>query len=113
MLPCEKYDTVNAVEWNGEGLPPVGTVCELSLDGGEFKWCTVRFVGKKIVVVDHKNYSEQTYKPTDIEFRPLRTKRDKWIDKAIGAIGGKQAIINAEAILGKLYDAGLAKDIDE
>tara|TARA_Y100000310_G_C20520906_1_gene733625 strand:+ start:223 stop:735 length:513 start_codon:yes stop_codon:yes gene_type:complete len=110
LCALEKID--EKTEWNGEGLPPVGTVCELSMDDGEFKWCLVRFIGEKIVVVDHKNYKEQTYKPGMIKFRPIRTKRDEWIDAAMLA-GGIRKRDGAREVYGNLYDAGLAKDIEE
>lgn len=123
-----------SIKWNGEGLPPVGTVCELSDETEFLSLHTGRVItkplGEKVAVAGHATRLDnevvcvviQPVYDMDCGFavgnhelmvNPLRTKREKWIDKAVDAIGGKQAIINTEAVLRKLYDAGLAKDIEE
>ena len=70
----------NAVpEWNGEGLPPVGTVCAvLNSDLGNPQWerCTILYSGKHRVVYDSESCEERVAFIEDLKFRqarPIRT----------------------------------------
>lgn len=40
-LPLVDVEPIAPDQWNGEGLPPVGTVCELWYSSGEWAPCTV------------------------------------------------------------------------
>lgn len=116
MLPCEKYDGVKQ-EWNGEGLPPVGTVCEFIqiLEGTSFGWkgpAQVEYYGTELVVLKMNGKSVVTEGcVTYGMFRPLRTARDNFIERTIEIIGSEEGTV--EEILGRLFDAGLAKDAEE
>lgn len=99
-------------QWDGTGLPPVGTECEVryrhgGADWGSFKcvatdqeiafgWC-----GDEPVVLPEENY----------EFRPLRTERDKAIDQMIKVFSSNAAPGTTHAIVA-IYDAIVAGKID-
>jgi len=95
-------------EWRGpeDGLPPVGTVCEVSNCGQHFAWCRVRFMGNSLCVVDLKTHSEQHFHLRSVVFRAIKSDREKWLDEAVVALGAHDSWRRA---IGKLYDAGLAK----
>lgn len=99
-------------QWDGTGLPPVGTECEVryrhgGADWGSFKcvatdqeiafgWC-----GDEPVVLPEENY----------EFRPLRTERDKAIEQMLSTVTNynNTSVIHAA---GQIYDAIVAGKID-
>lgn len=69
--------------WSGEGLPPVGAVCEYSLDKRSWHECHVRYVldndpdpdadgWKAVVWCPHLKKEQVAHLPT-FKFRPLRT----------------------------------------
>lgn len=81
--------------WNGEGLPPVGTVCEWKgLLGGYWVECEVVAVSKSQIVLKHAESS--TYRPGEfevfsaeplrLEFRPIRTPEQIAADEREAAI---------------------------
>lgn len=118
---------MSEIKWNGEGLPPVGTVCRLS-EETEFLslktgLITIKPTGTKVQVIGHATRIDNgcacvVIQPVDdmdcgfsvgnheMMVRPLITKRYAWIDKAHKA----GCPTNIAALL---YDAGLAKDIEE
>ncbi|BBP82429.1 hypothetical protein PHLH8_20710 [Pseudomonas sp. Pc102] len=97
--------------WTGDGLPPVGTVCEVfnpELHRSEWEKCTVLFVGKHRIVYDSESCSERFGYVDDLEFRPILTAEQiaqKQLDEALQDIeqlydsGGPAAV----------YDAGYRK----
>ena len=96
-------------EWNGEGLPPVGTVCEWKHVASEtWHQAKVNYIGCAYVIfANHAGDDEQHYYRRDISFRPIRepeeiidTERESAI-KAFMKIGD---IYYCDAE--KLYDAG-------
>lgn len=72
--------------WNGEGLPPVGCECEVSVDGGR-SWCTYRAISEKngVRLIEVGNLTEE-FENNNWIFRPLRTEAERKRDKAIEAI---------------------------
>lgn len=92
--------------WDGEVLPPSGEDCEYSISGSKYKTCT--FVGinsRKSLVIENESGELLAFHDHQIKFRPIQTKREQFIDAAINAVGGKQAVIGAEDVFGKVYDA--------
>ena len=78
---------VDVPEWNGEGLPPVGTICQAkvprSIAGWEWRRVKVVESGipgaeKEVLVYD----LETTIPAWTDEFRPLRTEAEKLRDEA-------------------------------
>ena len=103
------------VEWNGEGLPPVGTVCE-SVCGGIVRKVEVLAVGKKNVFLIEGGEEKMFSIEGTRTFRPIRTpeqiaaeERELAINAMIDTLGHPTAILMRESILGALYDAGYRK----
>lgn len=110
--------------WDGTGLPPVGTVCEIhghvhhELRKQPFEWV-------QCVVIAHTDFGGDPVavaKTTDSSigwgigraFRPLRTpeqiaaeEREKAVDKMVEIASNAQCFGVGRAVLGALYDAGL------
>lgn len=133
-LPLTRYTARPAApEWTGEGLPPVGTVCELS-HPQKFTQGTVleEFpAGTKMLVGGHANFggadvavvivSGRHFTGTTIPslLRPIRTpeqieaeERKRVIEEMVyGAAGCERDGQNTNAFLicGFLYDAGYRK----
>ena len=63
----------SAPVWNGEGLPPVGCVCERSWAGDEWQRCKILFASNQLVVVKLKESGrDDAYNIGDVTFRPIR-----------------------------------------
>ena len=95
-----------APEWDGEGLPPVGAVCEVKHIG---VWHQTTIVGVDEGLPVFKTDWCQRYAyacGADFQFRPIRTDRERWI-KAASEVARK-GLKNGD-MLGYVYDAGLAK----
>ncbi|HFW5086695.1 TPA: hypothetical protein ACIBVD_001734 [Salmonella enterica subsp. enterica serovar Javiana] len=92
--------------WNGEGLPPVGAICEW-LASGDHDWV-------KVTVLGH-NGDDTWLKPDDgtqsfvvgnaENFRPVQNEREKAIDEIASMIGRGTFFEDAE----RIYDAGYRK----
>ncbi|HBO7191320.1 TPA: hypothetical protein L4968_007095 [Pseudomonas aeruginosa] len=75
------------VEWDGQGLPPVGTACEYRhMIWPEYRPCEIRYISEESLVA-YDNGQEQFYRTCDMLFRPVRTleqiaaeEREKAID---------------------------------
>lgn len=80
--------------WNGEGFPPVGVECEVSVDGG-CSWCTYRAINEKngARLIEIGNFTEE-FQNNNWIFRPIRSEADKKREDALDAIYG--AIASAE-----------------
>lgn len=91
-------------------LPPIGEQCEWKgLIGGYWAQCEVidRYQDKEIVVFntgDYRNCKFQILPLDSVEFRPIRTDRDKFIDAAEAEF--KKSGIDELVDFGFLYDAG-------
>lgn len=103
-------------EWNGSGLPPVGTVCEMHIDDGDF-WAIGKVVAHAVlsdetVAVAH-NESE-VFHGSDGNFRPIRTpqqiaaeERESCIVRMTNDAGNASSL--AQRVYADLYDAGYRK----
>jgi hypothetical protein len=101
-------------QWDGWGLPPVGTVCEMT-DETSTGWVEVE------IIAQHRGFSigwcdkrEMVYfssKPG--EFRPIQSERDRVITKMqVASQGEIGAPISATQAI-NLYDAGYRKMPEE
>lgn len=111
-LQDHENDTPSEPEWSGEGLPPVGTVCEVKVnkDAQGFLICTVICLSDEWAVMLIKPIGEVAYKLAKLEFRPIQSKRDKVIEAGAQAInygGMTDNIDHARKIATKLYDLGM------
>lgn len=79
-------DKPHAPEWDGEGLPPVGTVCEYQNNRRCPSWKRVEVTAigqEKILMWDYTSDRENHLLLKSLgNFRPIRTNREKWIDQA-------------------------------
>lgn len=72
--------------WNGEGLPPVGTECEYTLNNGStWNVCTINtIVGTQGVVMNRDVFEGVQYVSLhdypNTKFRPIRSARDKAVE---------------------------------
>ena len=87
--------------WNGEGLPPVGCICEISWAGDEWQQCEILFRSNQFVVVKLKESGmEDAYNIGDVIFRPIRPEEELKREEAIAKI--------TDAICGEIPDTGMA-----
>lgn len=81
MVTRNQYKSVFALSqkpaWDGEGLPPVGCECEVSVDGGR-SWCTYRAINEKngFRLIEIGNLTEE-FQNNNWIFRPPRTEAER------------------------------------
>ena len=81
----EQYEAALAAsqpQWNGEGLPPVGTICMANLTNG---WTDVKvaYIGEEYGWREALVFEVKSTKPAWAdEFRPIRSEADKKRDEA-------------------------------
>lgn len=105
---------VGSGEWNGEGLPPVGTECEVlnnSFAHPDWESCVILFSGKFKTVYDSESCTERVCDNSMLKFRTIQIERDKVIEAASKLIPtSSESVYKAMKIkLGTLYDAGMLK----
>ncbi|MDP5514003.1 hypothetical protein P3755_23665 [Pseudomonas aeruginosa] len=94
--------------WDGQGLPPVGTVCEYRhMIWPEYRPCEIRYISEESLVA-YNDAQEQFYRTCDMLFRPIRTpeqiaaeEREKAIEEMCFAVE-TLTVKQAKA----LFDAG-------
>jgi hypothetical protein len=71
--PSNRDDMVEIkAPWTGAGLPPVGTVCEYTSNGGlNWRETSVLFIDEQVVLLT--GYALYKLVDPDIAFRPIRT----------------------------------------
>lgn len=99
------------VEWNGEGLPPVGTVCEFRVDEDDWRQCEViAHKEDSAVCWIHCNKISAT---NGSSVRPIRTPEQIAAEKREIAIREMEALgignPSRQSLLEALYDAGYRK----
>jgi len=100
--------------WTGEGLPPVGAVCEVSYCGSNQGIVTVLFIGDDLAVLkNHCHGSEQCAPVDKYDFRPIRTPESVAVDEREKAVNEMHDLYiegaNHRAGLYAIYDAAIAK----
>lgn len=81
MIRRDSYESALAESqkpaWNGEGLPPVGCECEVSVNGGR-SWCTYRAINEKngVRLIEVGDLTEE-FQNNNWIFRPLRTESER------------------------------------
>ena len=79
------------VEWDGEGLPPVGVEFEylrgdFGADEGRWIKCTMKYAGDKFCIVHLEGEGESWLKHEGTKIRPIRSEAGKKKEVAIFAI---------------------------
>lgn len=109
VITREQYEA--ALQYNGEGLPPVGTECEWQDKYGEWVKCEILLYRKNIVVMetDVEGGSVTVTKTEFAKFRPLRTeeqiRRSDICDKIYGAMTKAERKENRSDMAEAVYDA--------
>lgn len=101
------------VEWNGQGLPPVGTVCEYRhMIWPEYRPCEIRYISEESLVA-YDDAQEQFYRTCDMLFRPLPTpeqiaaeEREKAISEMLGLYNSGYWPMTSKQFCEVLFDAG-------
>lgn len=98
--------------WSGEGQPPVGVECEVSVDGGR-SWCTYRAINEKngARLIEIGNFTEE-FQNNNWIFRPISSEADRKRDEAVQALcnaGGGSGRVDEKSGYGScwfdIYDA--------
>jgi len=122
----EDLEEEKQIEWDGKGLPPVGTLCEV-MHSGHNNWVIhkINYMGSGIVVFEGDESDEFACPVRSCQFRPIRTpeqvaeeEREKAIEEMMHVIppGDINSVIMKglysvlkQAMIG-LYDAGYRKE---
>jgi len=90
-----------ADEWDGEALPPAGTVCEISPGKSDIwtEYKVIAYYGIHAWIVEAGSLEPGTCLPGSCKFRPIQSHKDKVIEAAAKVIQDYDG-------LDKLYDAG-------
>lgn len=107
-VSCDDIELPEAQEWNGEGLPPVGTVCEVNIGATDvFEVATIMYISNQIVIssVGGHEFSSQA---SITKFRPLKTQQEKDREAFVECV--KQLLPKSDTddliLSGKLFDLG-------
>ncbi len=115
-----KIIEVRPAEWSGEGLPPVGTVCDIKIKGVSV-WCPAKilFCQDNALVISWR--AEGVAHPTtldSVEIRPIRTPEQIAEDEKQRAVSEMEAQIakwglasDYNGMCQALYDAGYRKQV--
>ena len=106
--------------WTGEGLPPVGTVCEWKgTHGGYWVGCEVVALSQSQFVLRHSDSSKYrpgqfevfSADPVQIQFRPIRTPEQIAAEKRSKAIREIQADLDVPLRIAiRAYEKGYRKE---
>lgn len=119
--PTDCWDWVDrpAPQWNGEGLPPVGTVCELRTKTGGWGTAEIKYMSSTVCVWlwIRSDGGEQSVEwaepPYRMEFRQIKTPAQIAAEEREAAAKAMRAIVTrthpAECPYLTLYDAGYRK----
>ena len=90
-------------KWNGEGLPPIGTICASKCPSG------MTVVGE--ILKHHSDGVCALFLSDDEftvfwqkEFQPLRNERESWVEQALGVLQKDPCALPSQFV-GMIYDA--------
>jgi hypothetical protein len=120
-----------AAEYDGTGLPPIGTECEFRIGGGLAEWhlCTVRYIlngdedpdadgWRAVVWCPHLDKDQLAHLPR-FQFRPIRSQAERDREEIINAaakvvevkFGSPRSV--CIAYCEALYDAGRLRNAEK
>lgn len=120
------FDAEDAQRWDGQGLPPVGCVCEV-INHVTGSWRTAFIAahhvnGEEALWTREREGGQVMYGGTE-DFRPLRTDRDRAIDEMMKVAPSSECVDEAlfkprmtkseREFAGSIYDAGMYKQESE
>lgn len=103
--PAKEIET----EWDGKGLPPIGCECEVKNTRGEWRECLIVGYNKACTVFYCDSWtvgSDYDAFPAS-EFRPIRTKEQRFRDELVVEIWGSSGV--PKGMAANIVDAILAK----
>lgn len=113
-IPKPSHQETPDNSWDGEGMPPVGTVCEFTaenLTNHDTPWqsCRVVFVSNQCAVLEDPRPDKNgqvafNIIETGLKFRPLRTERQKFTTKVREIFGKVESQVISD-LANALYDA--------
>jgi len=97
-------------EWNGEGLPPVGTLCRLTIGEWAHSNARITHMGKGVFCYEVSG-TEYTGSVCDATFTPIKSEREKAIEAMSLAISRSTYLTKdlTNAIAAALYNEGYRK----
>lgn len=107
--------------WTGEGLPPVGTVCQYQHVHHAGAWYDgkILYISGEYTIVFGSPVDEQHYYTRNLKFRPIRTpsqlaaeEREKAIEfmmQMTSSLGHSD--VSKKILFGELYDKGLRFEV--
>lgn len=110
----ERYkpkETVSESNWFERGeYPPVGAECEVLCEGlGRPEWekAKILFMGEFNVVYKSDSCKERSWITDECIFRPIRTERDKLVEKAVQVMRySEDEVLSQKGMASALIDAG-------
>lgn len=112
IVTREQYEAALAAskpEWNGDGVPPVGTECEMSNAGDEWHKCVIIAKGEEQIIYQTQGCREFSGHRNNYRFRPIRSEADKKRDEAVTVLHDEYfshaPIDKVKDALYALYDA--------
>lgn len=113
LVTRDQYESALAasqkVEWDGVGLPPVGTKCHIIINEGDLGECEILFVGESLLVWrQDSTYQEGSGYHRHMKFRPICSEADKKRSEIIDALAnytlrGDAADIYSAISAGKIH----------
>lgn len=85
IVTREQYEAAQQPVWDGEGLPPVGTECEIRKIA-EWMKVNISFISEVHTVFKTPGGTEECQKTCNLQFRPIRTKADRKREASIAAM---------------------------
>lgn len=115
MWEAERAKLKRAVEWDGDGLPTIGSLCEVEIYEQEWFKCTVvgHYEGRAAIVLANK---ETAHIANPDQLRPIRTpeqiaaqERERALDEIYRILRTVDRPGNKADMAEALYDAGYRK----
>lgn len=101
----EKKAEPEAVEWDGNGLPPVGCECEMKRVT-DWMPVTINFISIYHTIFTTFGGTEDCYQTCSLQFRPIRTEAERQREAALKAmIAILQEGTSTEDDANNIYDA--------
>lgn len=92
------YSDKPAQEWDGESIPPVGTICEVTAGSPNWHEFFILYLGDKSCFARAMSSgAEQQLYYSDVEFRPIITQAQRDAQNKATAISTMRDTVNAEA----------------
>lgn len=105
--------------WTGEGLPPIGAVCEIRHSGwasGNWQNVTIKYISSEYLIIAHGDFKrEQHFHMPDIAFRQIRTPEQIAADEREAGITEMREVAGSlnTSPFAELWDAGYRKQPEQ